>query len=617
MTPFEAFRKTPTAESLMALLRAHQDGVYTVCLHVLRHPQDAEDAAQEALLKIASGAKELREPRGFKSWLYRLAYRTAVDHLRRRATRRRTEEGSASMTAAPLSNEQCEAIHEAMAALPDDDRLMLVEHYFEKVTIEELGRREGISDVAMGKRVEKAREKLKRGLTGAGILLAASQVTHALETVTRASAPAGLIGSVIVSKAALVAAGGLAVGAKSYSMGIVAGLAMIFLIIGAGGGYLVGAKKAVPKDIPSGPTVRGSFAEGRGDRAPDRSGTAENSKTHIPKDLAEGAHRVEAPKSNPTGERLAQFRKWHEEWRSEKWESQAEYAEHQRKLVEQGAELRQILMKDVAAFIAFAKDPENAPCLSSLFSAAFQQWVFQANGQWAITGRAFTDEDVPPELTAGLLEVFSQGSEAQKLALFEYGSAAFSKPPEALLVEYRKCLEDPSAQLLLAATWGLRKARSISTSDLEAMKQNATLHPYVGVRSESYKAVAAARTPEAFDWVFAQLQAQPDGKETSLVASAVREEIYMHDPFPKQVEPRAAEAIVSALGRNVDDHAYESLLYFGLCLSADYTGRILEIAVSRAPTDALRRATEKILGSFRTGERNSQRLWSEYFRLKK
>src|SRR5688572_30512053 len=116
-----------TPESLLKVLHSHQDGVYTVCLHVLRHPQDAEDAAQEALLKIASGAQDVRDPGAFKSWLYRVVFRTAVDHARRRATRRRIEEGSVPMSPAPLTDEQRDAIHEAMAALPDDDRLMLIE----------------------------------------------------------------------------------------------------------------------------------------------------------------------------------------------------------------------------------------------------------------------------------------------------------------------------------------------------------------------------------------------------------------------------------------------------------------------------------------------------------
>src|SRR2546427_1427124 len=80
----EEYLKRPGADSLLGLLRDHQDVVYTICLNVLEHPQDAEDAAQEALLEVASGLGRLREPRAFRSWLFRLVYRTAVDHLRKR-----------------------------------------------------------------------------------------------------------------------------------------------------------------------------------------------------------------------------------------------------------------------------------------------------------------------------------------------------------------------------------------------------------------------------------------------------------------------------------------------------------------------------------------------------
>jgi len=313
---------------------------------------------------------------------------------------------------------------------------------------------------------------------------------------------------------------------------------------------------------------------------------------------------------------LTQFKKWHEDWNTEKWKTEAEYAEHLRKLVEQGAELRQIFLKDAGAFLAFAKDPENASCLSSLFSAALHQWVFQSNGQWAMTGRAFTDEDVPSLLTEGLLAILAQGTETQKLALMSFGGA-FEKAPEQLLTEYRRYLDDPSGQVLQTATYALRRARSVTSEDLEVMKRNAELSPDVGVRSESFKAVASARTPEALDWFFTQLLSRPDARTTGLIAAAIREEIYMNNPFPKEVEPRAAEAIVSALARGTDDYAHGSFVYAGLCLSSDHAGKVLEAAVLHAPTDALRRAAERILDSFRNGERNASRLWSEYYKSKK
>ena len=254
MEQFEAFRKSPSPDRLLELLRAHQDLVYTVCVQVLRHAQDAEDATQAALLKIAAGAGELREARAFKSWLYRVAFHTAVDHRRQRESRRRLHEERSPMIDRPLTPAAFDALHGALADLPDADRLLLAEHYFEKVPLEELGRRSGVSAVAVWKRVEKAKERLKRALLVAGFALGLAQVTQALEAVAPTAAPTGLVGPSLMSKAAAVAAaGGAAVGTKS-SAGVLAWIAFLLLLgIGGGAMWFVSGEPSGPQK-PSSPT---------------------------------------------------------------------------------------------------------------------------------------------------------------------------------------------------------------------------------------------------------------------------------------------------------------------------------------------------------------------------
>lgn len=52
---------------------------------MLGHPSEAEDVAQEAFLKVWTGAATWDEGRGkFRPWFYRLLYNAAIDHLRRR-----------------------------------------------------------------------------------------------------------------------------------------------------------------------------------------------------------------------------------------------------------------------------------------------------------------------------------------------------------------------------------------------------------------------------------------------------------------------------------------------------------------------------------------------------
>jgi RNA polymerase sigma factor (sigma-70 family) len=60
---------------------------FRVAMGVLRNAADAEDVAQEALLRAYRKFRELRKPEQFRSWLVRIAFRLALD--RWRSARRR------------------------------------------------------------------------------------------------------------------------------------------------------------------------------------------------------------------------------------------------------------------------------------------------------------------------------------------------------------------------------------------------------------------------------------------------------------------------------------------------------------------------------------------------
>src|SRR5438270_9299588 len=60
---------------------------FRVARGVLRNDADAEDVAQEALLRAYRKFERLREPVRFRGWLVRITFRLALDRLR--ATKRR------------------------------------------------------------------------------------------------------------------------------------------------------------------------------------------------------------------------------------------------------------------------------------------------------------------------------------------------------------------------------------------------------------------------------------------------------------------------------------------------------------------------------------------------
>lgn len=73
--------------ALDALLRNHTNLVHGVCRRILGNPDDALDAAQEALLAIARKIGSFDGRAKFSTWAYRVATNAALDEARRRSRR--------------------------------------------------------------------------------------------------------------------------------------------------------------------------------------------------------------------------------------------------------------------------------------------------------------------------------------------------------------------------------------------------------------------------------------------------------------------------------------------------------------------------------------------------
>jgi RNA polymerase sigma factor (sigma-70 family) len=181
---FAAWKARPGRQALVRLLEASQDRVFAVCLDVLRHRHDAEEAAQETLLEIVLGIDAVRDADHYESWLLTVARRTALD--RKKSSRRRRERELQVAGQNSNGHPAYEGLHDAIAKLDEDDRALLLERYFDRTTLEEMGRRRGLSDVGVRKRIEKAHDKLKRMLGclfGIGVTAMKTKAAAALAVV--------------------------------------------------------------------------------------------------------------------------------------------------------------------------------------------------------------------------------------------------------------------------------------------------------------------------------------------------------------------------------------------------------------------------------------------------
>jgi RNA polymerase sigma-70 factor (ECF subfamily) len=74
-------------EALEALLTRHAPKVERLARNFLRDPEDASDAAQEALAKVCVRLKQFRGGSQFSTWLHRLVVNTCLDAVERRKSR--------------------------------------------------------------------------------------------------------------------------------------------------------------------------------------------------------------------------------------------------------------------------------------------------------------------------------------------------------------------------------------------------------------------------------------------------------------------------------------------------------------------------------------------------
>ena len=123
------------------LLRENAPLVFRVARGVLRNDADAEDVAQETLLRAYQRFERLRDRTRFRSWLVRISFRLALDRLR--STKRRQQREAqwvfenARSDARPGSDFQ-HHLEVALEELPEKQRLVVLLAAMEGHALEEV-----------------------------------------------------------------------------------------------------------------------------------------------------------------------------------------------------------------------------------------------------------------------------------------------------------------------------------------------------------------------------------------------------------------------------------------------------------------------------------------------
>ena len=165
-----AWEKDAAAGFVEELFAAHHGEIYAYLIRMLRDPELAADLTQDAFVKAYRNYNVLEKPENARAWLYQIAHRVALDHIRRQKIVRFMPWTGESHGAAPSTERLVMDAHlsgdlqRALEKIPERQRAALLLAELHDLTGLELASALGVSHVAARALLTRARESLRQAL---------------------------------------------------------------------------------------------------------------------------------------------------------------------------------------------------------------------------------------------------------------------------------------------------------------------------------------------------------------------------------------------------------------------------------------------------------------------
>jgi RNA polymerase sigma-70 factor (ECF subfamily) len=161
-------------QAFATLVERYQNLVFSIGLKLIGNADDAEDVAQESFVKAYHALKTFKGDAKFSTWIYRIAYNTALDFIKKhkkqllnKSLTQASEKELEIKEETPQKDEEAykkNMIKMAIAKLPSDQQLIISLYYFEELSLKEITEVTQLSESNVKVKLFRARKKLHQVL---------------------------------------------------------------------------------------------------------------------------------------------------------------------------------------------------------------------------------------------------------------------------------------------------------------------------------------------------------------------------------------------------------------------------------------------------------------------
>ena len=153
------------------LVDRHQSYVFTLVVRMIKVKEESEEVAQDVFIKAYRSLKDFKGDSKFSTWLYRIAYRAALDHIRKNKKRQKTyelleeiTESNVNLVDTPFESiqkvERQKHVKKCIAQLSESDAAVVTLFYFEELSIKEIGTITQLTEDNIKVKLHRSRKKL-------------------------------------------------------------------------------------------------------------------------------------------------------------------------------------------------------------------------------------------------------------------------------------------------------------------------------------------------------------------------------------------------------------------------------------------------------------------------